>query len=240
MTLKDGLDDYSFPTRQEEIHFFKEVKPAFMSQLIYHRKIYQVEVGRPPGSTVEQQTYLEKEVFKLNDFFGDNKFLYQYLRSGSTHLDERFYFRPTEESAFAFRLYAPGDEPAFPTSFDLLTARVKANDLLYGYLSEAIEELRKPGNAENRAKPTLLWTESKTGLIELAYALQSSGVFNNGKAELKEIIESLQLAWQVDLGNYPRTFQEILSRKTGYTNFIDKLRDKLLLRIKIIEEKYMK
>jgi hypothetical protein len=77
----------------------------------------------------------------------------------------------------------------------------------------------------------MTWTDSKTSLIELAYALHATGSFNNGKAGLKQVTDYLQTPFHVDLGNTSRTFQEILARKRGYTNFLDRLRYRLLQRI---------
>ncbi|WP_431217556.1 RteC domain-containing protein [Puia sp. P3] len=111
-------------------------------------------------------------------------------------------------------------------------------DLMQDYLLRAEEELTRPHDPKQRNIAKLTWTDSKSALIELAYAIQSAGSLNDRKASLREIIEGLQAAFNIDLGHYPRVFQEILSRKTGYTTYIDRLREKLLLRIKIIEEKY--
>lgn len=238
--LKKGLDSYVFKDKIDETSFFKNIRPAFHSQLIYHSRVFQIEIGRPPGGIPDQDTYLKKELQRLKEFFDDNKFMYQYLRTNSTYLDEKLFFRPTDDTAYAFRMYSIDNEPDHPTSFDFLVSQIKANELLQSYLTEAQDELYRPKTFHDTLKSTLVWTESKTALIELAYGLQSVGALNDGKAELKEIVEVLQILFQIDLGHYPRTFQEILSRKTGYTNFIDKIRDKLLLRIKTIEDKHIR
>jgi hypothetical protein len=237
--LHGVVNTHVFTDKKEETYFFKEVRPSFYSQLIYHTRVYQIELGKPPGDRTVQLGYLHKEFIRLKEFYEDNRFIYKYLRSGSTHLDDKLFFRPTEESAYAFRMYSFIEEPSFPTNLDPLVAQVKAADLLQLYLSDAINELDPP-QTEQVYKRQLVWTESKTGLIEVAYALHAAGVFNSGKADLKEITDALEYIFQTDLRNYPRTFQEILSRKTGYTNFIDKLKEKLLLRIKIIEDKHIR
>jgi hypothetical protein len=129
-------------------------------------------------------------------------------------------------------------ESGFAICYDHAVAQLLAADLLQQYVLEVLDELHQQVAGPGGPVPRVTWTDSKTALIELAYALQAAGVLNNGKIDLKDIIEHLQASYHVNLGNYPRTFQEILSRKTGYTNFIDRLRDKLLLRIQQIEEKY--
>jgi hypothetical protein len=223
---------------QQEIYFYKEVKPFFLSQLIFYNRAYDMEVGKPPGGINDQEAYYQKELKRINEFYEDNRFIYRYIRSGATYLDEKLFFHPPAGSIFALYGFDSPAETPFPVCYDHVVARIKAGELLQDYLFSALEELHQPGQGGAGTLPRITWTDTKTALIELAYALQSAGVLNSGKIELKEIVDFFQLIFHINLGNYPRTFQEILSRKTGYTNFIDKLRDKLLLRIRNIEEKY--
>lgn len=222
----------------QEAYYFKIHKPFFWGYYIYFNRIYDLEVGKPPLTTEDQANYYRKHLKTIDDFFQENKFIYRYIRSGSTHLDDKLFFDPSKTGTIALNAIDLQLDFDIPVCYDYVAAQIKANELLSKYITTVLEDLLKPGQLGTDAIPTLNWTESKTGLIELSYALQSAGVFNNGKVELKEIIDFLQMAFHINLGHYPRTFQEILSRKTGYTNFIDKLRDKLLLRIQNIEEKY--
>lgn len=65
-----------------------------------------------------------------------------------------------------------------------------ANDMLQAYLMSELEELneysRKPG-ANSFPSVKLIWTASKTELIKLIYALDTSGCFNHGKVPLTQI-----------------------------------------------------
>lgn len=63
------------------------------------------------------------------------------------------------------------------------------------------------------------------------YALQSKGVFNNGSADLKEVAAFLEHTFEIDLGQYHRTFLEIRIRKTGRTKFLDTLTETLTTRM---------
>ncbi|WP_430393710.1 RteC domain-containing protein [Chryseobacterium profundimaris] len=65
----------------------------------------------------------------------------------------------------------------------------------------------------------LSWTGSKVALIELVYALQTEGVFNNGNADLKEIIENFEQIFSIDLGQFNRVFLVIRIRKSSPTKF---------------------
>jgi hypothetical protein len=86
----------------------------------------------------------------------------------------------------------------------------------------------------------LRWTDPKQGLIELIYSLKEKGAFNDGKADLSRITGYFEDVFSIKLGNISSNFQKVLSRKTGYTNYIDKLKDRLLGRIDEIEDKHIK
>lgn len=82
----------------------------------------------------------------------------------------------------------------------------------------------------------LFWTGSKTDLIELIYALQSSGVVNSGTADIKELAAVCEQIFNIELGNYYHTFIEIRSRKCNNTKFLDKMKESLLKRIAELDE----
>ena len=65
--LKSLLTSYSFERSEDEIHFFKEVKPQFFSLLIYYREIYYIEMRMPPGTCDDRIKYLEKALGRIMD-----------------------------------------------------------------------------------------------------------------------------------------------------------------------------
>ncbi|HVU96809.1 MAG TPA: RteC domain-containing protein [Puia sp.] len=233
--LKESLQHYSFSDLHEQITFYKEVQPFFVSRMIFFNRVFRLETGRPPGDPASVQSYLQKEWQHIRDVHAEHYFLCRYIRAGETWLDEKLFVMNS-------------DHLVVPLNWDLhdsllhdaswTVARLLSLDLMQDYLLRAEEELNNPRDPKQRNIAKLTWTDSKSALIELAYAIQSAGSLNDRKASLREIIEGLEAAFHIDLGHYPRVFQEILSRKTGYTNYIDRLREKLLLRIKLIEEKY--
>lgn len=82
----------------------------------------------------------------------------------------------------------------------------------------------------------LFWTANKTDLIELIYALQSSGAINSGTADIKEVASACEHIFNIDLGDFYRTFLEIKSRKINQTKFIDNIKESLLKRIEDSDE----
>jgi len=66
----------------------------------------------------------------------------------------------------------------------------------------------------------LTFTAPKVYLDELGYAMHAHGSFNNGTAPLHKIQAALGRLGNVNLGNYSRTFQQLLTRKEGYTKYL--------------------
>ncbi len=178
--------------------------------------------------------FINKELNKIIRFCVKNAFFYQYYRSNASYLDDIYFMRVSSSNNSIAEFDYINADTSFTTPGDPIVSKILAYELFTSFLDAGNFALPP---ASQKKSTTLNWTDSKTGLIELAYALQSAGVFNNGKSDVKQIIDFFQTHFSIELGNTSRTFQEILSRKTGYANFLDRLRAKLLERIDNIENK---
>lgn len=58
--LKNIVSSFTFPSKRDEIMFFKEIKPQLFSKLIFFRKIYQLELNRPISNYKTIRVYLER------------------------------------------------------------------------------------------------------------------------------------------------------------------------------------
>ena len=128
--LKRFLTGYFFESLEEEIHFFKNVKPLFYSKFIYYIKVYNYHIKKPVGSEQVVSEFITTQLSDLKHFFDHNQAFYQYYRSGSTHLDTCYFTRGN------FDVYAEiedfqGDE-TFSTSHDYKISKVIANGFMVG------------------------------------------------------------------------------------------------------------
>src|SRR6266498_1075814 len=172
-----------------------------------------------------EEEHYEKELQKLKDFFDDNNFLYKYYRSGLTYLDDKLFVREYYDSKI-MHVHAVNSDTCFTSVSDQIISKILANERLKDYLTKAVNELHhdKIEATDIKKDSNLKWTDSKTGLIELIYALQRKGCFNNGQAKIKEIADFFEAYFDIDLGNYNRTFMEIRIRKSSRSNFLDHLK----------------
>ena len=132
-------------------------------------------------------------------------------------------------------------DPDFNTSHDFKVSKIFANDLLEVYLKEQLASLdRKEIMTEKNQKipkVKLTWTDNKSSLIELLYALYYQGSFNNGNADIKEISNYFEAVFNIDLGDVYRSWYSIRSRKMETTIFIDSLKTILQKKIEQEEDK---
>ena len=72
------------------------------------------------------------------------------------------------------------------------------------------------------------WTATKIAAVELGYAIYAAGVLNNGQADIKEIMTFMEASFQIDLGDYYRTYITMKDRKKDRTSFLNSLIKSLL------------
>lgn len=229
-----------FKSEQEEINFFKEIKPLFTSRLIYYNSVYKIETKKPFGGSRIIKKYYNNELDKLKRYFDNNLDFYKYYRTGSTYLDYKYFIRGKFDIKLSLDSFYYEADQSFSTSHDFKIAKILANDLLQLYLEDQLillDNKNQKYHIQQNSNTKLTWTGSKVALIELLYALQTEGVFNNGNADLKEIAGYFEKIFNIDLGQFNRVFLEIRIRKSSQTKFLDSLKETLTKRINNADEK---
>jgi hypothetical protein len=234
--LKSFIVLYDFKTEEEEILFFKELKPKIISKLIYYMSVYKIEMNRPKGSFSTVETYFLAELDRLKHYFDRNIEMYHYYRTGCTHFDKIYFLRnrdsdiPINIACFYFER-----DVRFSTGYDYKIAKILANDLLELYVKSQLVKLKKDSEIEHEVSTGLktreTWTASKTDLAELIYALDTSKCINHGNIKLKALTSYLEDVFNVSIGDIYRIYLEIRERKGSRTQFLDRLKDKLIERM---------
>jgi hypothetical protein len=234
--LKVFVLEYSFADVAEEIYFFKKIKPELFSKLIYYTKVYNIESRRPSGSREIQERYLRHELEKITCFFNNHLQFYQYYRMNSTFLDDKCFLRGKEDLHLFHDSLIYFVDPDFSTSHDIMVAKIMSNDMLEVFLNTELENLsikaNNPnwGQVGNMGSCSLQWTESKTALVELIYALQASTAINKGGADIRELVAVFEQIFNIRLKEVYRTYLEIKIRVTP-TKFLDSLTAGLVKKI---------
>jgi len=131
---------------------------------------------------------------------------YHYNLKKETNLDKQYFLRKNKKIRLNIEFYHFFTDQNFSTSHDHTVATIMAYENLIVQLHKDINNL-----ITNNMDITttfkafhehhnLYWTATKTDLIELIYALHSSGAINNGNVDIKDIALAFQEFFDVDLG----------------------------------------
>lgn len=221
--LKNFLYQYKFETQEEEISFFKNIKPKFVSLLLFHNDVFEIEIARPLDKDALIKHY-QDSLIKGKTFISSNLELYKYYHFGYEYLDSKYFLSDSNMETGSDVMF----DSKFCTPFDHKFCMIKAYELLKEHVTHCIKQVEN-GTSGVAA---LRWTGQKTCLIELIYALQVAGVFNKSTCDIRMIANYFQKVFNVDLGNCYRTLKDMQVRKGGSkTHFLDELKYKLAERL---------
>jgi len=238
LQLKSFILNYSFRDINEEIHFFKEIKPGLLNEYLFNNKVLQILISRPIGNNDVLLDYYERNMKEITCFFNAHQEFYQYYRLKSNYNDALFFVRQRKELLHLTDVSQNNFEPAFSSSHDHLVAQIIANDHLEIFLKEQIESItlqNKIPHVDDMGyshRLVLKWTDSKSALIELIYALHANKSLNDGECDISELASEIEQVFNVKINNIYRSFQDVKSRNSQ-TKFIDSLKTALQKKIDI-------
>jgi hypothetical protein len=222
--LRQFVYEYKFKAIDEEIKFFKEVKPVFVSQYLFHKELHSISLVDPYMDKEEKKKYFYSRLKRVLRHTRRQATFHQYTFSGDTSKDEIYYTRTRMRPQ-------PMRDSLFSTERSETLAVILSHALIREYLTTAIQKLDSYSVYQSK----LNWTGRKTDLVELLFALHSTGSFNNGNAEVKEIALVFEHAFNIHLGNHYDYLQKMRTRKSGQIAFIEKLKTSLRTRLDTLD-----
>lgn len=235
LELQSEVKKNGFETEADEIHFFKHIKPRLCCKMTFYRKLATIESHRPQYARYAQIEFLQKEIFKLHNFFEDHSSFIEYYRSGQTLHDDKFFKRNIEDLVLGNHNYEYLVNPDFATVYDTILSKVLAYEKLEKYLDNEIWKLERENDDSRDNQPVDEWTGKLTYFAELVYGIKESGVVNNGNISVTELIELFSKVFKLPPGNVFNAFRSVYSRKTNPLIFINKMHESL---IQSINEKF--
>lgn len=223
----------TFENKENEIEFFKNQKPFIYGRLKFYAKLYKFLLQRPRGLDKSKRLYIDSEIKKLQDYYYQNSEFIKYYRQNATFLDEFYFLRGNDNIGLISDTSHFYTDAEFSTSHDNAVAKIIAYDLLIIHYTNELDKLKKTNRGiSNDTKLlegfNLTWTSNKIDLVELTYSLIASGAV---KGDIKDLATLFEKVYNIDLGNYYRSFLEIRARKENPARFIDELKSKLLKKI---------
>lgn len=218
-SFRDKMRKEDFKSLDDEIYFFKYTKPQITGYLIFYSILAELESNKLVLSNDDIKEFIDKKHRMFRHILRENIEFVRYYKAGMNHFDNLYFLRGTNLYGFNRLSTTQLLDPEFNTSHDQIAANLMAFDLFQKHFAP------KPEVQPSYGPPTpkLKWTASKLDLVELIYALHSSGAINHGDVDLKEIQQALETVFNVQIDDLYRAFHDITNRKKEQVKFIPKL-----------------
>ena len=235
--IKSKVRQHKFSSSKTEILFFKHLKPAVYSKLIYYSNVFKIESRKPKGTDKSVRKHYEKELNRIEMFFNNNLEFSDYLRHNSSYLDEKYFIRGNYDLELYMDTFIYDSDPGFCTSHDYKVSKIYSNDLLIIFLKTQLANLDRKENSSNskhtiQQKSHYTWSATKTDCVELIYALHLTQSINKGNIDLKELTTLFEKQFNIQIDDLYKMFLQIKERKINPTKFIDNLKQALLEKLK--------
>ncbi|AWM14625.1 MAG: hypothetical protein CMP76_15255 [Flavobacterium sp.] len=222
------LKKHKFSSPEEEIYFFKDLKPIFISKLIYYKTVLSIETNLPTSKKNKIKFY-EEALNLIQENTNKNRKFYEYYRARASHKDNIYFLRNCDANILKRDCSLINYDVKLCTTHDYNMAVMIANDILTTYLENKIEQLENNcSTVHPSVQQTVNWTGTKIDLVELIYALHHSKKINNGSTDIKELALFFGKIFNQDIEeNIYRFYIDIKNRKTGRPKFINQLAEVL-------------
>lgn len=212
----------------DEIECFKNIKPTIVGRTMFFHRLSVLDSSYLASSTNCHIAFFDSVRSEIREYIAANRTIFHYYKSGSRTLDTIYFVR--NKNFEANIMYTDRFSP-LSTIHDKTFANFVCYGLLNDYISDRINELEQEARVNEPKQSLVTWSGSKISLVELGYAIFAAGVVNGGSATIKEIIDTLSIAFNKDLGNFYRTFTDIKNRGGGSAIFLEELKSRLLEKI---------
>ncbi len=225
--LKSQVLKHQFDSMADEVCFFRNLKPKFISKYLYYNQILEIESLKPKSGKKAIRKFYENWIAKLNaDYLGYVEF-YNYYKREATYLDQKYFVRNTYDLKMKLPDHLYSFDDGFTTFYDHQVAKIISNDELINFLLAAVQKLERGHVPKTGVENRLKWTAPKVALIELIYALHHNRCFNAGALDLTGTAKVFEDLLEVDLQNFHKVITEIKARKSNRTKFLQQLQQNL-------------
>jgi RteC protein len=139
--IKQLVKKHAFQTPEEEIHFFKKVKPLFTARIEYYTHRYHALLFMPVNDAPELGRFWKWELRKIERFYENNEAFCRYIRQGDSDRDREYFIRSANATAPLLQGRVHDLDPETATSHDYLVTMMAAYELYEGFVQEEIRNL---------------------------------------------------------------------------------------------------
>jgi hypothetical protein len=226
---------YLPPQPDDEMAFYKEIKPKMLAELFFwqSRSKWELQLSTLKGKKLKR--WVQQRINRMDSYFAHNRKLYSYYLLDRCDKDRKYFSRKEVGSSKSY--YHPDLDNESYNPYSIHFARFKANERLMAYLAPLVKKTGPTSPIEfEQSKSQLAWTGTKAQFIEWVYALQSSGSIQHGNVEVKTLFDALGKTFGIDVTHYYGYFQRMRIRKKDRTPYLNLMTEFLIRRMDECDE----
>lgn len=225
--LKDYIASYEFEDKDQEVTFFKETKPMFLMEIIYYKRLFEIEAKAPLGTKQSLIDYYISQIYELKVFFDRNEFMLLYYHTEKTYLDQSIFVRHPDEVPFLPEYNLESDD-RFANIFSYKFSKFQAFESLIVYLQGRIALLEQGDNTQGETESKIKkarWEGNKAAFYEVILSLHEARLISG---DIKTAMEYFGFFLDIKPGNYYAYQQSMRLRKKNMTPALDLMKSSLL------------
>ena len=185
---------HGFMSLEEEISFFKHIKPEIASELkfIKYQKKHIIKYSYCTEDDAIE--FLKKQIKKRKKCLIKCNFLVEYLAEDHTHNDINWFTRSNIDPTSSIVPHTSILQEDFSTMLDNSVTKIKFNQKIIADYQNKIENPVSLNyyNENNTTVNKLKWTGSKSDFTEIVYALAKSNALDHGNVKISDIAKNLE------------------------------------------------
>ncbi|RXJ43718.1 RteC domain-containing protein, partial [Gelidibacter gilvus] len=111
-----------FSAQEDEIHFFKNIKPFILGRLQFFGELQKFELKWPKADVKTQKKYIRAALKKIDQHKNDNINFWRYVKNKQSQQDSLYFLRSTRQIGINCDMSHYIVDPEFSTSYDNLMA----------------------------------------------------------------------------------------------------------------------
>lgn len=229
--LVKDLHSFHFKEKQEEIEFFKRLKPEIFSRLFFFKRMEGIISDCEGKKKGEQKKILILNLYRIEDFIDHNEEAYNYYKEKRTDFDDKFFTRCTYLDIKHFSSIKC-HEVLFSVH-DITYAKFMAYEEVRLFIIDKLYEIVESNLPllEDRIWVSEdsgdHWTGTFRDFTQLVRGLYFTKSINDGKISQRKIFEGTKklLSIKQSLEEFYKVSNQLKSRKKEEGCFFDKLKN---------------
>ncbi|SEW16145.1 RteC domain-containing protein [Chitinophaga arvensicola] len=228
LDLCKGMADVA---QADQIAAYKIHIPIIFGYYYHFSDLQEIHLNKPVGPASRIRVHYESWIRKMDAYRASHWMLSDYFRLDADNMDGAFFSVNNKTINYLFP-----EDPLWIVSgkiapVSVILARFKGYEETEKYLLSQLSKVECLAPDGVKTENSLQWTASKAALVELIYALQEYGVFNQAKPEIGKITDFLSVVFNIDMANIYKMYENCRLRKKNRTPFLDALRNALMRRM---------